>query len=77
MSTLKTHNDTPLTLLNESRLERSLKTVAPTLKSVGLDQKILTLTFDQTTIILPLRSTMTWGQLINSLKERGLIHESN
>ena len=73
MSTLKTHNDTPLKLLSESRLERSLNTVAPTLKSVGVEQNILTLTFDQTTIILPLTSTMTWGQLTNSLKEKGLI----
>ena len=73
MSTLKTHNDTPLKLLSESRLERFLKAVAPTLKSVGVKQNILTLTFDQTTIILPLTSTMTWGQLTNSLKEKGLI----
>lgn len=77
MSTLKTHNDTPLKLLSEIRLERSLNTVAPTLKSVGVDQNILTLTFEQTTIILPLTSTMTWGQLIDSLKEKGLIHEPN
>lgn len=73
MSTLKTHNDTPLKLLSESRLERFLKAVAPTLKSVGVEQNILTLTFDQTTIILPLTSTMTWGQLTNSLEEKGLI----
>ena len=73
MSTLKTDNDTPLKLLSESRLERFLKAVAPTLKSVGVDQNILTLTFDQTKIILPLTSTMTWGQLTNSLKEKGLI----
>ena len=73
MSTLKTHKDTPLKLLSESRLERFLKAVAPTLKSVGVKQNILTLTFDQTTIILPLTSTMTWGQLTNSLKEKGLI----
>jgi hypothetical protein len=73
MSTLKTHNDTPLKLLSESRLERFLKAVSPTLKSVGVEQNILTLTFDQTTIILPLTSTMTWGQLTNSLKEKGLI----
>ena len=73
MSTLKTHKDTPLKLLSESRLERFLKAVSPTLKSVGVKQNILTLTFDQTTIILPLTSTMTWGQLTNSLKEKGLI----
>ena len=73
MSTLKTHNDTPLKLLSESRLERFLKAVAPTLKSVGVKQNILTLTFDETTIRLPLTSTMTWGQLTNSLKEKGLI----
>ena len=73
MSTLKTHNDTPLKLLSESRLERFLKAVAPTLKSVGVKQNILTLTFDQTKIILPLTSTMTWGQLTDSLKEKGLI----
>ena len=73
MSTLKTHNDTPLKLLSESRLERGLNTIAPTLKSLRVEQNILTLTFDQTTIKLPLTSTMTWGQLTNSLKEKGLI----
>jgi|APSaa5957512493_1039668.scaffolds.fasta_scaffold42223_2 hypothetical protein len=76
-TTLKTHKETPLTLLSESRLERFLKTIAPTLNSVRLENKLLTLNFTTSTIILPLTSTMTWGQLTNSLKEKGLIHESN
>jgi hypothetical protein len=77
MSTRKTHKDTPLNLLSESLLERGLKPIAPTLKSLWVNHNILTLTFSQMTIRLPLTSTMTWGQLTNSLKEKGLIHEPN
>ena len=77
MSTLKTHKDTPLKLLSESRLERLLKVIAPTLNSVRLENNLLTLNFTTNTIILPLTITMTWGHLIDSLKEKGLIHEPN
>jgi hypothetical protein len=77
MSIPKTHNETPLKLLSESRLERGLREIAPTLKSLRLDQNILNLKFSQMTIILPLTSTMTWGQLTNSLQEKGLTHEPN
>jgi len=42
-----------------------------------LKNSLLTLKFNQATIILPLTSTMTWGQLTDSLKEEGLIHELN
>lgn len=77
MSIPMTHNETPLKLLSESRLERGLRAIAPTLKNLRLNQNILTLKFSQLTIILPLTSTMTWGQLTDSLKEKGLIHEPN
>ena len=77
MSTPKTHKNTPLKLLGESKLERSLKPLAPDLKSLSLKNGLLTLNFNQTTIILPLTLTMTWGQLTDSLKEEGLIHELN
>jgi hypothetical protein len=77
MSTLKTHRETPLTLLSESRLDRLLKAISPTLNSVRLNKKLLTLNFTTTTIVLPLNATMTWGQLIDSLKEKGFIHEPN
>jgi len=75
MSTPKTHRETPLTLLSESRLYLLLKEISPTLNSVRLIKKLLTLNFTSTTIILPLTATMTWGQLIDSLKEKGFIHE--
>ena len=76
MSTLKIHNETPLMLLSESQLKRGLGMVAPNLNDVRVTNNLLTLKFT-TTIVLPLTSTMTWGQLIKSLKERGFIHESN
>ena len=77
MSTLKIHNDTPLTLLSRDRLERGLKAITSTLHSVREDRNLLTLTFTTTTILLPLTVTMTWGQLKHSLEEKGLIHEPN
>lgn len=77
MSTLKTHKETPLTLLSESRLERLLKAISPTLLSIRLNKKLLTLNFTTTTIVLPLTATMTWGQLTKSLVEEGLIYEHN
>lgn len=77
MSTPKIHKDTPLKLLSENRIERYLKPLSPNLKSVGLKNSLLTLKYNQMTIILPLTLTMNWGQLIDSLKEEGLIHESN
>ena len=77
MSTPKIHKDTPLKILGESKLERSLKTLAPNLKSLSLKNDLLTLKFNQATIILPLTLTMTWGQLTDSLREEGLIHEPN
>ena len=77
MSTPKIHKDTPLKILGESKLERSLKPLAPNLKSLSLKNDLLTLKFNQMTIILPLTLTMTWGQLTDSLKEEGLIHELN
>ena len=77
MSAPKIHKDTPLKLLSESRLDRYLKPLSPDLKSVGLKNNLLTLKYNQTTIILPLTSTMTWGELVDSLGEEGLIHESD
>ena len=77
MSTLKTHKETPLTLLSESRLDIFLKPLAPKLESLSLKNGLLTLNFTSTTIVLPLTATMTWGQLIESLKEKGFIHEPN
>lgn len=71
------HN-TPLKLLNEDKAFKGLTGIVPTLNSLTIKGNILTLNFtNQKPIILPLTSTMTWGQLIESLKEKGLTHESN
>jgi hypothetical protein len=37
------------------------------------DKNILQLNFKSQKIILPLTTTITWGQLTDSLKEKGLI----
>lgn len=73
MSTLKTHSETPLLLLGESTLKSELKVLSSSLLSVRRESRLLTLNFEGQTIILPLTSTMTWGQLIDSLREKGLI----
>jgi len=72
MSTRTLHKEMPLTLCGESQIEECLNQVCPTLTRVEVSNKLLTLVFDSQTIVLPLTSTMTWGQLIKSLKRKGL-----
>lgn len=73
MSTRTPPSDLNLNLLGEASLGGYLQDASPTFKSLKKKQNLITLTFEQTTIILPLTSTMTWGQLTDSLKEKGLI----
>jgi len=76
MLILKPHKNISLNVLSEETINAALHQYDSQFKQVSKNQNLLVLTFESTKIVLPITSSMTWGQLINSLIEKGLIaHE--
>tara|TARA_B100000900_G_C20321272_1_gene610252 strand:- start:99 stop:323 length:225 start_codon:yes stop_codon:yes gene_type:complete len=65
----------PLGLLNENQIDMAIRTIAPSFISVDKNFKRIVLKFEKIKFILPLTNTITFGDLISSLKEKGLIND--
>ena len=69
------HNK-PLDMLDGLTIGKALSPLLkPSHFTVSKDDDLLTLTIQDKIYKLPLFPTMTWGQLKNSLKEKGIINE--
>jgi hypothetical protein len=73
MLTQTLHKNTPLHVLDPMRITMVLLGLTPEFLDCTKDKNILQLNFKSQKIILPLTTTITWGQLTDSLKEKGLI----
>lgn len=71
------HENTLLHVLDATKLNLVLLGLTPDFVNCSKDENILDLEFKSTSIRLPLTSSITWGQLLKSLKEKGLINELN
>lgn len=69
------HKQTPLGLLSEEQISMALSAQAPSFISLDKNFKRIILKFDSYKFVLPLTNTITFGDLIDSLKEKGLLDE--
>lgn len=67
------HKQTPLGLLSEEQISMNISARSPSFISVDKDFKRVVLTFDSYKFVLPLTDTITFGDLVESLTEKGLI----
>ena len=69
------HKQMPLGLLSEDKIDMAIRPIAPSFISVDKDFKRIILKFQKIKFVLPLTNTITFGDLIDSLKEKGLLND--
>jgi hypothetical protein len=69
------HKQMPLGLLSEDQISLAISVQAPSFISLDKNFKRIILKFDGYKFVLPLTNTITFGDLIDSQKEKGLLDE--
>ena len=67
------HKQTPLGLLSGEQISGAISDRAPSFISTDKNFKRIILTFDGYKFVLPLTNTITFGDLVESLTEKGLV----